>query len=127
LLWLDTSRLGRAETHGRAENAPHAPSVTADEFLPAQFPTIFTDGFWNVAVNKNGVIKIYLVRNDPAFNSSNNRLTVFSQLVVPIGGFIASVIFLEKQLKALVADGHVSQQQVDEARAILDANSDGKK
>jgi hypothetical protein len=81
-------------------------------FPPATLPTIFADGIVNAAPSVNAM-KFYLYRSDPEQSGkAEYQNQVVAQVVMPLAGFVASYVFLEKAVKKFISDGTISQELV---------------
>lgn len=84
------------------------------QYPPQQFPVIFADGITSAA-SGNGVVKFYLQRIDPHFTGKGGiSVANFVQVVMPLPGFVAAVIFFQKQLEDMVKKGIIQQSNIDE-------------
>ena len=73
-------------------------------FPSAQIPTVFVDGFLNVAPG-DGIVKFYLYRTDPdQLGAPKFQNQVVAQIVMPISGFIHSIVFAKDTIKKLAAN-----------------------
>jgi hypothetical protein len=81
-------------------------------------PVIFADQA-PVTSRQAGVVKFYLIRNDPSISAdSTNNAQLVAQVVMPVGGFAATVTFFEDELNNLVAAGELKAELVEDARAF---------
>jgi len=81
-------------------------------YPPATLPTIFADGIVNAAPSVNAM-RFYLFRTDPEQRGkAEYQNQVVAQVVMPLAGFVASYVFLEKAVKKFISDGTISQEMV---------------
>lgn len=79
-------------------------------------PVLYADGIANLSPG-NQVVKLHLVRYDnPVYGDGDARIEAVAQVVLPIEGFVNTLIFFERVLTSLVEDGHVKQELVDRLR-----------
>jgi hypothetical protein len=88
-------------------------------YPPATLPTIFADGIVNAAPSANAM-KFYLYRSDPEQSGkAEYKNQVVAQVVMPLAGFVASYVFLEKAVKQFMSDGTISQEMVTAFRQTV--------
>lgn len=88
------------------------------DFPPATLPTLYVDGISSIAPSPF-VVKFYLARIEPHLRAENKSLIQpFAQMVMPMDGFLQTAMFFENVVKNLLAQGTISQQQVDVARSL---------
>jgi hypothetical protein len=102
-----------------ADEPPVNIAMPAEEFPSPTLPTIFVDSILNVAPSPN-VVKFYVARTDPSVRGASKYLTQpFAQVVMPMLGFIQTVVFFEQALKNFVETGLITSEQVDTMRKQL--------
>lgn len=82
----------------------------------SEIPTIFADG----VISQNwgpGISKFYFGRldADPEAKQDATSVTV-AQIIMPVEGFVSMVAFFEHRLKAMLAQGIVTQDALDKSR-----------
>jgi hypothetical protein len=86
-----------------------------------EFPTVpivFADAALS-HVSAGGITKFFLSRVDPnAYGRGGAIVNPALQIVMPTIGFLQMAAFFEQRIQALLKSGEVTQQQVDEARAL---------
>lgn len=83
-------------------------------------PTLYADGIANVATGP-GTVRTYLIRFDPSLMEHTDASpTVTAQLIMPTNGFLMIATFFEAQIKSMLASGQITQQTLDEVRAMVD-------
>lgn len=92
------------------------PAPKPSLFPDANIPTVFADGVSNFQpAPETG--RFYLVRFDPAVNGKpESAVHAVAQVVMPLSAFVQTTIFFENMLRIAVADGHVTQADVDDVR-----------
>lgn len=86
-------------------------------FPGPNFPVVYADSVSSIA-SGDGMVKFYLVRNEPNFLGNNtSHLNTFSQIVMPISGWIAAAVFFEQQLRVFIENGTVQGDAVEALRA----------
>jgi hypothetical protein len=101
-------------------NQPNQPQLdpVAPGIPPALLPTVFADGFANIAPGL-GVVRFYLYRTDPdAAGRPHYRNQVIAQVVMPLTGFVHASVFFEKMVKQLLAQGAITPEMIDQLRKI---------
>lgn len=85
-------------------------------FPPADLPTLFADGILNIAPSAE-MVRFYLYRTDPdqaGVNRFENRTV--AQIVMPLKGFIASVLFFSRALATYESKNPAIKTAADEVR-----------
>jgi len=91
---------------------------------PTEFPSpttdvVFADGVWSLT-SSPAVVKYYLARFDPSFAGDGRvQVNAVVQVVMPIDGFVNMFAFFEAQLRDLINRGFVSEERLEQARAVL--------
>ena len=94
------------------------PSSPKDEFPPPALPTVYADGVLNLA-NSPHTVKFYLYRLDPSMTgTAGQQVQPFAQIVMPLNGFVGATLFFQKMLDALVRDGTVSKEFLEDMRRL---------
>jgi len=101
--------------------AAAATMIRATGIPPAGTPVAYADGIANLAHGKN-VVKFYLLRADPDVAAVGPvQIQVVAQIVMPIDGFVRSIIFLTKTIQTLlIPRGAISQEEVEQIRSEVD-------
>jgi hypothetical protein len=110
----------RASASGNAEgqsaaNAEARPITyqPATGFPPEGLPTVFADFASNMAP-LSATARFYLVRTEPDVSGVNAYKNVpVAQIIMPLEGFAATVVFLNRALEGLVRNGAVRKETVD--------------
>jgi hypothetical protein len=90
------------------------------EFPDQRFPTAFADGVSSIATGA-GNMKFCLYRVDPnLFGRGGAVLNPFLQVVMPTFGFVQTAVFFSRQLKVLVDQKVVTQEQIDQMERDLE-------
>jgi hypothetical protein len=85
----------------------------------AQFPVVFADGVWSVS--RGPIVKFYFYRFDPSIEGTGGvQPMANAQVVMPAIGFAAMVTFFDIQLKALIDEKIVTQEQVNDMRSLIE-------
>ena len=93
------------------------PIPPGDEYPPAALPTVYADGVLNLVNNPN-TVKFYLYRLDANLSGGHaSKVQPFAQVVMPLNGFLDTVIFFDRMLDKLVAEGVVPEKLIEEMRA----------
>ena len=104
---------------GEAEGEIGGAAKQASQFPPANFPTLYMDGFANIAP-QGSVIKLYIYRSDVEMTGlPENKPQIFAQVIMPVSAFIQSALFLHDSLEKLVKNKHIEQSLVDTIRISL--------
>ena len=91
----------------------------AEEYPASTIPTVFADGVLNLA-HGAGLAKFYLVRVDPSFTSpTENKVQAFAQVVMPMQGFLQTLLFFNKMLQEFVDAGVVSPEIYDRMHKVV--------
>jgi hypothetical protein len=92
----------------------------ATGFPPPGLPTVFADAVANLAPLSN-TARFYLLRSDPDIGGLNKYHNVpVAQVVMPIEGFAAAVIFLNRALEGLVERGLIPRDRVDSIKQAFE-------
>src|SRR5258708_1468987 len=88
------------------------------QFPPMGFPTIYADDVGNLS-KAESVVKFYFVRNDPTFSGMSlaAQRTPILQAVMPIEGFVRTVLFFEEAMKTMLSEKLITQETIDAIRA----------
>jgi hypothetical protein len=79
---------------------------------------VYADGVLNLA-NAPNTVKFYLYRLDAHLKGGlNSQVQPFAQIVMPVNGFVSTVVFFDRMLEKLVQEGAVSRKMIDDMRAI---------
>jgi hypothetical protein len=92
--------------------------VGLDDY-PSQFvPVAFADGI-SSANWGSGVVKFYLTRYDPHLRAGGQpKEQVVGQVIMPIRGFVAAASFAQRLLNAMINDGTISKEMLEELSGI---------
>jgi len=89
------------------------PYEQVGDYPAPDFPTVFADGVMSTAWGR-GLVKMYLYRTDPQFQARpGSRDNPIEQIIMPVFGFAQMCALFGRTLKALVEQGHLSQEQLD--------------
>lgn len=100
-------------------NGPETPADGPALYPAPEFTALFADNVSSCAIGSE-MVKFYLNRiYPPFFGNGPNRGHVVAQLTMPTTGFVSAVLFLETQLKRLVAANIVSAEYVEDMRRRL--------
>jgi hypothetical protein len=93
------------------------PGTVPDAGYPSpSVETIYADGVTSLQPG-NQTIRFYLTRLEPNFIASQpSKPVVVGQIVMPVGGFVHSLVFFNKVLENMVRDGRVTQEFIDEIK-----------
>jgi hypothetical protein len=95
------------------------PPPQANEFPPPNFPTVFADGVLSL-VNSRTTVKYFLARFEPSFiGDGRSQMQAFAQVVMPMDGFAMMFVFFEAQIRVLVENGYITEEHLNELRAIF--------
>jgi hypothetical protein len=90
------------------ENMPLS-TMAVSQYPPPSIPTLFADGALNFS-NGVQVVKFYLFRFDPPLNAiGSNQAQAFAQVAMPMAGFVQTAAFFQAAIRALVAQGTLSE------------------
>jgi hypothetical protein len=104
--------VGKSGVSAKA-SAIRAPDVT---YPAATIPTVYADHVLNVAPSTE-IIKFYLARIDPNVkDDSEYRMEPCAQVVMPVSGFLKTVLFFERTVEGLIASGVVDRKTVEDLR-----------
>jgi hypothetical protein len=107
------SASGKAEGQSAAKAEGGPDYFRATGFPPEDLPTIFADFVSNFAPLAS-TARFYLVRTEPDVSGVNAYKNVpVAQIIMPLDGFVATVLFLNHALEGLVKLGTVRQETVD--------------
>lgn len=94
-------------------------SDSAPVYASDDIEVSFFDSVINIS-HRGEIVKMYMCRFDPSINGSlSNKLNITAQIVMPSVGFIQFILFGEKIINDMVANKHITQEQVDEVRRSL--------
>src|SRR5216684_1422940 len=83
----------------------------------ASIPIAFADGVMSQSYGP-GISKFYLYRIDGDPHAKGEAAnTPVAQVVMPISGFIRAWAFFGQRIQTMIAEGFITQQQVDELTA----------
>jgi hypothetical protein len=113
-------------TQSAVPPAPDAPTeqpaftfTPAAGFPPANLPTLYADGIASIAPGLH-VVKFYFARVASETSGTNQYANqVVCQVIMPIDGFVASIVFLDHVLKNMVENKAIDGTIVENARALL--------
>jgi hypothetical protein len=92
------------------------PTAGAPQYPNAWFPLLFADNAPN-AVWGRGVVKFYLARTEPRMDQVGEaKDQAIAQIVMPIEGFVAATQFFARVIDAMIADGNIKAERVEEIR-----------
>ena len=90
-----------------------------ETFPSGTLPTIFADGVLNVSISP-AVVKSYLFRFEPSLQGDNQyQAQAAAQLIMPVDGFAAAVLFLSQHLERLVEANFITKGRVAELRGNM--------
>lgn len=93
--------------------------MLAGEFPPPQFPTVFADAVQSLT-NSPTNVKYFLARYEPSFvGDGRSQLQSFAQVIMPMDGFVSMFVFFEAQLRLFVQQGFITEQRLEELRAVF--------
>jgi hypothetical protein len=88
-----------------------------EEFPASTFPTVFSDGVISF-VPTVPIVKFYLGRIDPnMFGRGGAVMNPFAQVIMPTLAFVDTAAFLQQQVRRMVREKMITQEQVDQAAA----------
>jgi hypothetical protein len=91
--------------------------ILAAGLPPPGTPVAFADGVTNLA-HSNNVVKFYLYRTDPdVSNAGPAKNNIVGQIVMPIDGFIRTLLFLNTGIDMLVANGAITTTELDKIKS----------
>lgn len=90
------------------------PQVKFAEGFPAPWlPVVFGDVIANLAVNDQ-IAKFYILRTNPDISGKNEyENQPAAQVVMPLGAFIGSLLFLNRMIDRFVENGIISKEYLD--------------
>jgi hypothetical protein len=98
---------------------PAAPAGIPTVKIAQDVPVVFTDGVMSHA-HGPGIAKFYLYRADPSPDALEPAKNIpIAQLIMTARGFAAMLHFLEHRLKIMIADGAISQAEVDRINQVV--------
>jgi hypothetical protein len=89
------------------------------DFPTPQFANAFADGVSSLT-NSPTIVKYFLARFEPTFvGDGRAQLQPFAQIVMPMDGFAAMVIFFQNHLAAMVKQGYINEERLAAIRKVL--------
>lgn len=111
-----------AESTGAPEGAAKASGTSVkivgvkEDYPPVGLPTFYADGILNLAPGTS-TCKFYLYRHDPNLKGTAEYLVQpFAQVVMPTPSFLQTAIFFEEAIQSMLAQGIITQAQLDEQK-----------
>jgi hypothetical protein len=97
----------------------HRQAPQPGEYPAANFPTVFADSVQSL-INSPSTVKFFLARFEPTFvGDGRTQLQSFAQVIMPIEGFAAMVVFFEAQLSLMVNAGYITEDRLSELRGFF--------
>ena len=94
-----------------------ARAPATDDFPTPEFPTVFADNAGSL-VNSASIVKFFLNRYDPSFQGDGRfQAQAVAQIIMPIEGFGLTFVFFEAQIRAMVANGFITEDQLSHWRS----------
>jgi hypothetical protein len=102
---------------GKAASPPAEAAVSVVRIVP-EIPLLFADAVKSHAYG-TGISKFYFVRTDADPDATRTpKEVVVAQIVMPTIGFAKMVHFLQHRLDVMLKEGGISQEALDEIRAV---------